>query len=382
MAGAGQPPLYGCHLCTARDAIVFCPVEAARLCLHCDAAVHGATALAGLHARAPLCDGCGAAPAALRCDAVLSLCAGCADRRGGGGGGGGATRGAAVAQYTGCPSPAELVRILSVDAPPQQEDFDAWLADKLPHLFDDHVVGVPQVQLPAADTGGIGDHQLLEDGFCGGISLAAAGITTSCDVATAAAKLEKLLSDDGLEDDWSSHQNPAPAPAPAAAAIMSCTAIEPLDVTLLVVASSSSASCQPQPPPPPPPATASALLHSMHSSAADQLLLDGGAGFGGFTFCGGGVPMAMPESTAGELPPDGKPLQMTAMAADKAAQDQSAIAKKREERERAKLRYNEKKKNRKFCKQIMYASRKARADTRKRVKGRFAKASTSDDPQD
>uniref|UniRef100_A0A0E0L6Q6 CCT domain-containing protein n=1 Tax=Oryza punctata TaxID=4537 RepID=A0A0E0L6Q6_ORYPU len=50
---------------------------------------------------------------------------------------------------------------------------------------------------------------------------------------------------------------------------------------------------------------------------------------------------------------------------------------KREERNRAKLRYNDKKKRRKFSKQIKYACRKAGADTRKRVKGRFAKASSS-----
>uniref|UniRef100_A0A0E0HJJ8 CCT domain-containing protein n=1 Tax=Oryza nivara TaxID=4536 RepID=A0A0E0HJJ8_ORYNI len=41
---------------------------------------------------------------------------------------------------------------------------------------------------------------------------------------------------------------------------------------------------------------------------------------------------------------------------------------KREERNRAKLR---------FSKQIKYACRKAGADARKRVKGRFAKASSS-----
>uniref|UniRef100_A0A453Q9E1 CCT domain-containing protein n=1 Tax=Aegilops tauschii subsp. strangulata TaxID=200361 RepID=A0A453Q9E1_AEGTS len=74
-----------------------------------------------------------------------------------------------------------------------------------------------------------------------------------------------------------------------------------------------------------------------------------------------------------------QPSQMLATDEQAAAahhqQDPSTIAKKREERDRAKQRYNEKKKNRKFCKQIMYASRKARADTRKRVKGRFAKAS-------
>ncbi|KAF9589057.1 hypothetical protein IFM89_018319 [Coptis chinensis] len=43
-------------------------------------------------------------------------------------------------------------------------------------------------------------------------------------------------------------------------------------------------------------------------------------------------------------------------------------------RDQAKMRYKEKKKNRTFGKQIRYASRKARADTRKRVKGRFVKA--------
>ncbi|KAI5412735.1 hypothetical protein KIW84_057390 [Lathyrus oleraceus] len=45
-----------------------------------------------------------------------------------------------------------------------------------------------------------------------------------------------------------------------------------------------------------------------------------------------------------------------------------------EAREQAKMRYQEKKKTRTFGKQIRYASRKARADTRKRVKGRFVKA--------
>lgn len=45
----------------------------------------------------------------------------------------------------------------------------------------------------------------------------------------------------------------------------------------------------------------------------------------------------------------------------------------------AMLRYKEKKKNRSYGKQIRYESRKARADTRKRVKGRFVKASEISD---
>ncbi|XP_062217232.1 zinc finger protein CONSTANS-LIKE 3-like isoform X2 [Phragmites australis] len=62
---------------------------------------------------------------------------------------------------------------------------------------------------------------------------------------------------------------------------------------------------------------------------------------------------------------------------EKSSQDMEARTKQREKRQQAKQRYNDKKKNRRFGKQIMYVSRKARADTRNRVKGRFAKASSS-----
>ncbi|WRX19851.1 CCT domain - like 8 [Theobroma cacao] len=45
----------------------------------------------------------------------------------------------------------------------------------------------------------------------------------------------------------------------------------------------------------------------------------------------------------------------------------------------AMLRYQEKKKHRRYDKHIRYESRKARADTRKRFKGRFVKASEAPD---
>ncbi|KAJ1392902.1 CCT domain [Sesbania bispinosa] len=47
----------------------------------------------------------------------------------------------------------------------------------------------------------------------------------------------------------------------------------------------------------------------------------------------------------------------------------------------AMLRYKEKKKSRRYDKHIRYESRKARADTRKRVRGRFVKASDTSDVQ-
>lgn len=48
------------------------------------------------------------------------------------------------------------------------------------------------------------------------------------------------------------------------------------------------------------------------------------------------------------------------------------------EREARVLRYREKRKNRKFEKTIRYASRKAYAETRPRIKGRFAKRTDVD----
>lgn len=52
------------------------------------------------------------------------------------------------------------------------------------------------------------------------------------------------------------------------------------------------------------------------------------------------------------------------------------------DREARVLRYREKRKNRKFEKTIRYASRKAYAETRPRIKGRFAKRTEIDSDVD
>lgn len=64
----------------------------------------------------------------------------------------------------------------------------------------------------------------------------------------------------------------------------------------------------------------------------------------GFPFCGS----VLPPDTADFMQQAAQPPQMTTGAADheQVLQDASAMAKKREDRERAKQRYNEKKKNR------------------------------------
>ncbi|XBI77578.1 hypothetical protein VPH35_070646 [Triticum aestivum] len=129
-----QPPSSACTNCATERAVAYCSADGARLCLECDCAVHRVSPLTALHPRAPLCDACGVARAAIRCQiagARATLCGGCAGCL--------ATPDGAsiVEEYTGCPTPAEILHILSVEAPSSQEDFDAWLAEKLPQIMQD-----------------------------------------------------------------------------------------------------------------------------------------------------------------------------------------------------------------------------------------------------
>jgi hypothetical protein len=134
-----QPPSFACTNCATQRAVVYCSADGARLCLECDSAVHGVSPVTTLHPRAPICDACGVARAEIRCQMAgnrSTLCGGCADRLA-------PPDGASIVEeYTGCPTPAEILRILSVDAPSSQEDFDAWLAEKLPQIMQE--VQVPQ----------------------------------------------------------------------------------------------------------------------------------------------------------------------------------------------------------------------------------------------
>ncbi|KAF7074025.1 hypothetical protein CFC21_078936 [Triticum aestivum] len=333
-----------CSNCATERAVVFCLADGARLCLECDGAVHGASDLAGLHSRAPLCDACCAAPAALRCQTGAhraTLCAGCADGRGGA---------SLVEVYTGCPAPAEVLRTLSVDAPSSsQEDFDAWLAHNLPQILQDvQIYDASGTTTIVGDQRGPSSSSFVCDDWNNGCS-------TTC-----APQCSVLENTNGV---LVGHHLAGPS--------LTFEQQQQLPPSICHISSSynpSTLSCQPT-------MTSTTLLQSMGNDHHPSLLLDD------FPTFYPALPLISPPP-----PPENgtgchdanQPSQM--LTADEQAavahhqQDPSTVSKKREERDRAKQRYNEKKKNRKFCKQIMYASRKARADTRKRVKGRFAKA--------
>lgn len=120
VADAVAVPTAECYFCAGAPAVVYCPADAAGLCLPCDRHVHGANTVSCRHARAPLCAVCRAAPATVRRGAARFLCSNCDFEEQQQHGEGELTQApllhdrGTVEGYTGCPSVGELAAILGV----------------------------------------------------------------------------------------------------------------------------------------------------------------------------------------------------------------------------------------------------------------------------
>ncbi|KAI7737290.1 hypothetical protein M8C21_000887 [Ambrosia artemisiifolia] len=101
-----------CDLCKAERAVVYCNSDAARLCFQCDNAVHSANTLSQRHPRSLLCDKCNYQPAVVRhvldnmflCESCDLIENGCSSRQ---------EHVEELNFYTGCPSSEEFLKILS-----------------------------------------------------------------------------------------------------------------------------------------------------------------------------------------------------------------------------------------------------------------------------
>ncbi|PKA57640.1 Zinc finger protein CONSTANS-LIKE 13 [Apostasia shenzhenica] len=108
-----SPP---CDFCGETTAVVYCRADSSRLCLACDREVHAANTVSSRHHRSLLCDLCAAASAVIFCSSPphrLALCSNCDfdahraadhrhDRR-------------AVEPFTGCPAGAELAAAIGIE---------------------------------------------------------------------------------------------------------------------------------------------------------------------------------------------------------------------------------------------------------------------------
>nr|AEP02841.1 heading day 1 [Oryza rufipogon]AEP02842.1 heading day 1 [Oryza rufipogon]AEP02843.1 heading day 1 [Oryza rufipogon]AEP02844.1 heading day 1 [Oryza rufipogon] len=76
--GSGCPWARPCDGCRAAPSVVYCRADAAYLCASCDARVHAANSVASRHERVRVCEACERAPAALACRAdAAALCVAC-----------------------------------------------------------------------------------------------------------------------------------------------------------------------------------------------------------------------------------------------------------------------------------------------------------------
>ncbi|XP_031254491.1 zinc finger protein CONSTANS-LIKE 12-like [Pistacia vera] len=116
-----------CEFCGKERAVVYCKSDSARLCLRCDASVHSANLLSRRHPRSLLCDKCNRQPATVRCmDEKLSICQTCDWNCNGCSSLG--HRCQVLECYTGCPSLVEFRSIWSsvLDIPNSSNSGNSW----------------------------------------------------------------------------------------------------------------------------------------------------------------------------------------------------------------------------------------------------------------
>ncbi|XP_042520335.1 zinc finger protein CONSTANS-LIKE 10-like [Macadamia integrifolia] len=103
-----------CDFCGEQRSMVYCRSDAACLCLACDRNVHSANALSKRHSRTLLCERCYSQSAIVRClEENISLCQNCDWNGHGSSSLGSAHKRQTINCYSGCPSAAETSRIWS-----------------------------------------------------------------------------------------------------------------------------------------------------------------------------------------------------------------------------------------------------------------------------
>ncbi|KAK7304870.1 hypothetical protein VNO77_42762 [Canavalia gladiata] len=390
-----------CDFCGDQRSMVYCRSDAACLCLSCDRNVHSANALSRRHSRTLLCERCNSQPAFVRCaEEKISLCQNC-DWLGHGTSTSYSThKRQAINCYSGCPSAAELSSIWSfvLDIPSMSESTceqelglmsinennkSAWVPPETQNSDSDQVT-----DLPALDRSLVGTSSMPETSSEPRVLDQPAGPANEClpKLYCPAAKCPALCEDDNLYVDFDmdemdlnlenyeelfgvalSHSeelfenggidslfgtkdisagdsNCQDAVAAEGSSVGLVNATQPACSNAASADSILSTKTEP-------------ILCFAGRQAQSKLSFSGVTGessAGDYQDCGASSMLLMGE------PPWFTPCPENSL--------QSA------NRSNAVMRYKEKKKTRKFDKTVRYASRKARADVRRRVKGRFVKA--------
>ncbi|KAJ0582754.1 putative transcription factor C2C2-CO-like family [Helianthus annuus] len=360
---------YHCDHCGEARSMVYCRSDAAYLCLSCDRIVHSANALSQRHSRTLVCDRCNSQPALVRCiEEKVSLCQNCDWV-----GHNGSTKHSkqTLRCYSGCPSAVELSAIWSfmsvsdsgfVNGPTCEQKMGSMsitdnsqgpsrsnnnnnqdlLANGLQQNVDQQTGPVNSSPSKISHSGTKDLEPLLDhdDGFYADFSMDEVDLSIENYeelFGVGHNDPKQLFAKDGIDSLFGGAEssyvgketsNPACSNAASADSLRSCKT-EPNPCSYARQHSNISFSSLT--------GESSAGEYHLYCDASSMLLM------GDPPRCN---PGAGPDQTT---TPSGS-------------------------RSDAVLRYKEKKKMRKFEKRVRYATRKERADVRKRVKGRFVKA--------
>ncbi|ESQ47683.1 hypothetical protein EUTSA_v10020880mg [Eutrema salsugineum] len=376
-----------CDHCTTAQAVIYCKSDSAKLCLNCDVHVHSANPLSRRHTRSLICEKCFSQLGVIRCqDENVSYCQRCHWH----------TSNCSVLghrlqslnPFSGCPSPAEFVRMWSsILEPPVSGLVNPFVASlplsnpnnaifgmaKINEL--DRLVGSSYSMVPhnisytqnlsdqssffSVESKGCPDLVLkLEEGeedICEGLNLDNAPLNFDVgDDIIGCSSQEHIESDHTVPNcilvdknntsvtasNFTIGDNALEASSPGQQDCTSYHQSGPLQMNI------NTGLALPLPASP-------VLFGQIHPSMSLTISnITGESSAADYQDCGMSPGFIMSDSPW-ESNLEGRCPQA---------------------RNQAKLRYKEKKLKRTFGKQIRYASRKARADTRKRVKGRFVKA--------
>nr|AQQ11854.1 constans-like protein [Phyllostachys edulis] len=388
-----------CDFCGEQRAMVYCRSDAASLCLSCDRNVHSANALSRRHMRTLLCDRCVSQPGAVRClEENTSLCQNCDWNGHGAASLAAGHKRQTINCYSGCPSSAELSRIWSfvmdiptVAAEPNCEEgismmsiIDSGVSNHCGAPEDSSLLGIASTALTSdPPTGGklkplIGSSSghginllpLATDQPAGPVSMTPkVPYVTDKEMFNDGSIYEDLY-EDGADLTFENYEELFGTSHIQTEQLFDDAGIDSYFELKEMPAVDSSEQSKPMQPECSNEVSADSGMSNLGARADSSLCiparqarssislsfsgLTGESNAGDYQDCG-----VSPMLLMGEPPwhPPGPEASLPGGSRDSAL-----------------TRYKEKKKRRKFDKKIRYASRKARADVRKRVKGRFVKA--------
>ncbi|KAH0927694.1 hypothetical protein HID58_019950 [Brassica napus] len=324
---------YMCDFCGEQRSMVYCRSDAACLCLSCDRSVHSANALSKRHSRTLVCERCNSQPATVRCvEERVSLCQNCNwsghnNNNNNSSSSSNNHKRQTISCYSGCPSSSELASIWS------------FCLDLAGQSGCEQEMGMMNIDGDGQNNQNCNEEK--KDVVAGSSSR-----PETIDLAlenyeelfgTAFNTSGELFGQGGIDSLFQKHHQ---ATAPEGGNL-----VQPAESN-----DDSFMSSKTEP-----------IICFTSKPAHSNISFSGVTGdssAGDFQECGASSSMQL----------SGEPPWYPQTSQDNNASSHSVT------RNNAVMRYKEKKKARKFDKTVRYASRKARADVRRRVKGRFVKA--------